>query len=108
MTIAASIVRREDAGKAPGISENDRRRVLCGWLIDEAKARSASWEPFPKGVVESIRASMQDLARTTSMRGDSRFGDSKTVKMDVASEASGMAGVYAKMREAVNDPCAED
>lgn len=87
---------------------DDRRRELCDWLINEAKARSASGEPFPKGVVESVRASMQELARSASMRDDSRFGDRKTVKMDVAPEASGMAGVYAKIREAVNDPGAED
>ena len=82
---------------------DDRRRELCDWLTNEIKERATSGEPFPSGVVESARAVMQELARSASMRDDSRFGDRKTVKMDVVPESKGMAGVYERIREALKD-----
>lgn len=81
---------------------DDRRRDLCDWLIGQAKSRAASGEDFPKGVVESVRASMQELARSASMRDDSRFGDRKTVKVDATPQARGMMDVYARMIDAQN------
>lgn len=82
---------------------DDKRRECAEWLLKEASTRSSSGEAFPKGVVEAVKAVMQEHARSAAMRDDSRFGDRKTVKVDATDTAAGMADVYAKMLAAVKD-----
>lgn len=80
---------------------DDKRREAAEWLMREAEHRSQTGESFPKGVVEAVRAVMQEHARSAALRDDSRFGDRKTVKLDATPEGAGMADVYAKMLDAV-------
>lgn len=80
---------------------DDRRRECADWLVKQAEERASSGEPFPKGVVEAMKAAMQEHARSAALRDDSRFGDRKTVKLDATPEGAGMADVYAKMLQAV-------
>ena len=82
---------------------DDRRRECADWLVQEAEMRASTGEPFPKGVVEAMKAAMQEHARSAALRDDSRFGDRKTVKVDATEDAKGMAEVYARMLEAQKD-----
>lgn len=82
---------------------DDKRRDTAKWLMEQASNRSASGEDFPKGVVEAVKAVMQEHARSAALRDDSRFGDRKTVKVDATEDAKGMAEVYARMLEAQKD-----
>lgn len=82
---------------------DDKRREAAEWLMREAEQRSKTGESFPKGVVEAVRAAMQEHARSAAMRDDSRFGDRKTVKLDATPEGAGMVDVYAKMRDAMRE-----
>ena len=82
---------------------DDKRREAVEWLMSEAEQRSQTGESFPKGVVEAVRAVMQEHARSAAMRDDSRFGDRKTVKVDATPEGAGMADVYAKMLDAMKE-----
>lgn len=82
---------------------DDKRREAAEWLLQEAENRNASGESFPKGVVDAVRAVMQEHARSAALRDDSRFGDRKTVKVDATEDAKGMAEVYARMLEAQKD-----
>lgn len=60
---------------------NDRRMEKSDKLYEEALKRLETGEPFPKGVVEAIRASMQEDAREAAQRDDSRYGDRKRVAL---------------------------
>lgn len=82
---------------------DDKRREAAEWLLQEAATRNASGESFPKGVVDAVKAVMQEHARSAALRDDSRFGDRKTVKVDATEDAKGMAEVYARMLEAQKD-----
>lgn len=82
---------------------DDKRREAAEWLLQMAENRNASGESFPKGVVDAVRAVMQEHARSAALRDDSRFGDRKTVKVDATEDAKGMAEVYARMLEAQKD-----
>lgn len=75
---------------------DDKRRDAAKWLMEQASNRSASGEDFPKGVVEAVKAVMQEHARSAALRDDSRLGDRKTVKVDATEDAKG----YARMLEA--------
>lgn len=80
---------------------DDKRREAAEWLMNEAEERSRSGDSFPKGVVDAVKAVMQEHARSAALRDDSRFGDRKTVKVDATKEGAGMADVYAKMLDAM-------
>lgn len=82
---------------------DDKRREAAEWLLQEAEERNATGKSFPKGVVDAVRAVMQEHARSAALRDDSRFGDRKTVKVDATEDAKGMADVYARMLEAQKD-----
>ncbi|MDY5201926.1 MAG: hypothetical protein SPH18_08035 [Sutterella parvirubra] len=58
-----------------------RRQNTARWLIREAESRAASGENFPKGVVEAMKAVMQEDARSASWRDGERFGDRKKVAL---------------------------
>ena len=58
-----------------------RRQNTASWLIREAEIRAASGEHFPKGVVEAMKAVMQEDARSASLRDGDRFGDRKKVAL---------------------------
>lgn len=60
---------------------NARRMEKAEALYREAQARMASGENFPKGVVEAIKACMQEDAREAAIRDDSRYGDRKKVAL---------------------------
>lgn len=82
---------------------DDERREKADWLMKQVEQAARTGEPIPKGVVEGVKAVMQELARSAALRDDSRFGDRKTVKVDATDDAKGMADVYAKMLAAVKD-----
>lgn len=82
---------------------DDKRREAAKWLMEQAEQAAESGLAIPKGVVEAVKAVMQEHARSAAMRDDSRFGDRKTVKVDATDTAAGMADVYAKMLAAVKD-----
>lgn len=51
--------------------------------------------PIPKGVVEALRAYMQENARSAALRDDSRYGDRKTVKVEPGAGAGeGLKAFY--------------
>lgn len=58
-----------------------RRLDTANWLRREAETRAQTGENFPKGVVEAMRAVMQEDARSAANRYDSRFGDRKKVAL---------------------------
>lgn len=64
---------------------DDKRREAAEWLLQEAENRNTSGKSFPKGVVDAVRAVMQEHARSAALRDDSRFGDRK--KVDVTTTA---------------------
>lgn len=82
---------------------DDKRREAAKWLMEQAEQAAESGLAIPKGVVEAVKAVMQEHARSAALRDDSRFGDRKTVKVDATDTAAGMADVYAKMLAAVKD-----
>lgn len=64
---------------------DDKRREAAEWLLQMAEERNTSGKSFPKGVVDAVRAVMQEHARSAALRDDSRFGDRK--KVDVTTTA---------------------
>lgn len=60
---------------------NERRIKKAQDLYDEAIRRLQAGEDFPRGVVEAIRASMQEDAREAGNRDDRNFGDRKRVAL---------------------------
>lgn len=64
---------------------DDKRREAAEWLMQEAENRNENGKSFPKGVVDAVRAVMQEHARSAALRDDSRFGDRK--KVDVTTTA---------------------
>lgn len=64
---------------------DDKRREAAEWLMQEAENRNSCGSSFPKGVVDAVRAVMQEHARSAALRDDSRFGDRK--KVDVTTTA---------------------
>lgn len=64
---------------------DDKRREAAEWLLQMAEERNTSNKSFPKGVVDAVRAVMQEHARSAALRDDSRFGDRK--KVDVTTTA---------------------
>lgn len=67
---------------------NDRRMEKAQRLYEEAMARMKSGEGFPRGVVEAVRASMQEDAREAAMRDDSRFGDRRRLALTGADDGA--------------------
>lgn len=61
----------------------------------------------PRGVVEAIRASMQEDAREAAIRDDSRYGDRKRVgvELDAPKKAvpEGLTAIYAALRREANE-----
>lgn len=82
---------------------NDELLDLQDELNDQLQTRLSTGEDFPKGAVEAYKVLMQEKARQAAWRDDSRYGNRKTVKVDVTEDAKGMAEVYAKMLEAQKD-----
>ena len=76
-------------------------------LYEEAMSRLESGEGFPRGVVEAIRASMQEDAREAALRDDSRYGDRKRVgaELDAPKKAvpEGLTAIYAALRREANE-----
>ena len=64
---------------------DDKRREAAEWLLQMAEKRNENGKSFPKGVVDAVRAVMQEHARSAALRDDSRFGDRK--KVDVTTTA---------------------
>ena len=64
---------------------DDKRREAAEWLLQMAEERNENGKSFPKGVVDAVRAVMQEHARSAALRDDSRFGDRK--KVDVTTTA---------------------
>lgn len=64
---------------------DDKRREAAEWLLQMAEERNTNGKSFPKGVVDAVRAVMQEHARSAALRDDSRFGDRK--KVDVTTTA---------------------
>ena len=60
---------------------NDRRQKKADELYEIAKEHLRQGESIPKGVVEAIKASIQEDAREAGLRDDSRFGDRKRVAL---------------------------
>ena len=81
---------------------NDRRMEKAQALYEEAMSRLESGEGFPRGVVEAIRASMQEDAREAALRDDSRYGDRKRlgVELDAPKKAvpEGLPALYAALK----------
>ena len=86
---------------------NDRRMEKAQALYEEAMSRLESGEGFPRGVVEAIRASMQEDAREAALRDDSRYGDRKRVgvELDAPKKAvpEGLTAIYAALRREANE-----
>lgn len=83
---------------------DDRRRATADWLVAEAKRRSESFLDFPKGVVDAMKAAMQEDARSAALRDDSRYGDRKKVQLEATVEAGqGMAAFYEGLLEELGD-----
>lgn len=60
---------------------DDRRRQKAEELTTIARKALETGEDIPRGVVEALKASMQEDARSAAMRDDSRFGDRKRVAL---------------------------
>lgn len=60
---------------------DQKRREAARWLMTQATQRAQTGEDFPKGVVEAVKAVMQEHARSAALRDDSRFGDRKKVAL---------------------------
>lgn len=60
---------------------NERRMKKAQDLYNEAMNRLQIDEDFPRGVVEAIKASMQEDAREAGNRDDRNFGDRKRVAL---------------------------
>lgn len=60
---------------------DDRRRETANWLIEEAKKRADAGFDFPKGVVDAMKAAMQEDARSAAMRDDRNFADRKRTEI---------------------------
>lgn len=74
---------------------DDQRRAICDELTTLARNAAEEGVPIPKGVVEAMRASMQELARSAAIRDDSRYGDRKTVKVEPGAGAGeGLKAFY--------------
>lgn len=74
---------------------DDQRRAICDELTMLARNAADEGVPIPKGVVEAMRASMQELARSAAIRDDSRYGDRKTVKVEPGAGAGeGLKAFY--------------
>ena len=74
---------------------DDQRRAICDELTTLARNAAEEGVPIPKGVVEAMRASMQELARSAAIRDDRRFGDRKRVDLTGTVEVGqGMDAFY--------------
>ena len=60
---------------------NDRRMKKAEELYDIAQRHLKAGESIPKGVVEAIKVSIQEDARESGLRDDSRFGDRKRLAL---------------------------
>ncbi len=82
---------------------NDEREEIADWFASESKKRAQSGVPFPKGVVEAVRAVMQEKARSAAIRDDSRFGDRKTVAVEAAGTGNGLKDFYDSLLKDLKD-----
>ena len=82
---------------------NDRRLEKAQGLYEEALRRLATGEAFPKGVVDAIRASIQEDAREAAIRDDSRYGDRKTVAVETAQVGKGLKDFYDSLLKDLKD-----
>lgn len=60
---------------------NDRRMKKAEELYEIAQRHLKAGESIPKGVVEAIKVSIQEDARESGLRDDSRYGDRKRVAL---------------------------
>lgn len=60
---------------------NDRRMKKAEELYEIAQRHLKAGESIPKGVVEAIKISIQEDARESGLRDDSRYGDRKRVAL---------------------------
>lgn len=60
---------------------NDRRMKKAEELYEIAQQHLKAGESIPKGVVEAIKVSIQEDARESGLRDDSRYGDRKRVAL---------------------------
>ena len=82
---------------------NDRRMEKAQALYEDALRRAEAGIDFPKGVVEAIKASMQEDAREAAIRDDSRYGDRKTVAVETAQVGKGLKDFYDSLLKDLKD-----
>lgn len=82
---------------------NDRRMEKAQSLYEDAMRRAAAGIDFPKGVVDAIKASMQEDAREAALRDDSRFGDRKTVAVETSQVGKGLKDFYDSILKDLKD-----
>ena len=83
------LARSAQARKESADLFNDRRMEKAKRLYEEAMSRLESGEGFPRGVVEAVKASMQEDAREAAIRDDSRYGDRKRVALETPPQSGG-------------------
>lgn len=84
---------------------DDKRREANDKLHELALEAAQSGMPIPKGVVEALRAYMQENARSAALRDDSRYGDRKTVKVEPSAGAGeGLKAFYEQWMKDEREP----